>query len=185
MEDERILELFFARSELAIHALDEKYGKLCYRLSYNILNSRPDAEECVNDAYLNTWNAIPPKRPKPLSAFVCKIVHNLSVSRRRVNTAVKRNSAYDIAMDEMETCIAAPSRVEEGIEARELAGLIENFLDTLTPENRRIFLRRYWFFDSYAEIAGQLGLPEKTVSMRLTRTRRLLRDFLTEKGVLS
>ena len=98
MEDEKIIELFFARSETAIRELDSKYGKVCYSISYNILNNNLDAEECVNDAYLGTWNAIPPQRPNPLLAFVCKIVRNISIMRHRTNTAMKRNSSYDIAM---------------------------------------------------------------------------------------
>ena len=102
MEDEKIIELFFARSETAIKELDSKYGKVCYSISYNILNNNLDAEECVNDAYLGTWNAIPPQRPNPLLAFVCKIVRNISIMRHRTNTAMKRNSSYDIAMSEIE-----------------------------------------------------------------------------------
>ena len=111
MEDERIIELFFARSEQAIKELDSKYGKVCYSISYNILNNNLDAEECVNDAYLGTWNAIPPQKPNPLLAFVCKIVRNISIMRHRTNTAMKRNSSYDIAMSEIEHCIAASSTV--------------------------------------------------------------------------
>ena len=93
MEDEKIIELFFARSEQAIKELDGKYGKVCYSISYNILNNNLDAEECVNDAYLGTWNAIPPQKPNPLLAFVCKIVRNISIMRHRTNTAMKRNSS--------------------------------------------------------------------------------------------
>ena len=90
MNDNAIIELFFARSEQAIRELDDKYGKVCYSLSYNILNSRQDAEECVNDAYLGTWNAIPPARPNPLLAFLCRIVRNLSLMRYHADRAAKR-----------------------------------------------------------------------------------------------
>ena len=90
MDDSAIIELFFARSEQAIRELDDKYGKVCYSLSYNILNSRQDAEECVNDAYLGTWDTIPPARPNPLLAFLCRIVRNLSLMRYRADRAVKR-----------------------------------------------------------------------------------------------
>lgn len=172
MDDEKIIELFFARSEQAISKLDEKYGKVCFQLSHNILNNRLDAEECVNDAYLGTWNAIPPQRPNPLLSFVCVIVRRYSIMRHRANTAMKRNGAYDIAMAEIEYCLADPVTVEGTVEAKRLARIIEDFLDTLTEENRVIFLRRYWFTDSYADIAEHTGFTEKNISVRLTRTRK-------------
>ena len=184
MEDEKIIELFFARSETAIRELDSKYGKVCYSISYNILNNNLDAEECVNDAYLGTWNAIPPQRPNPLLAFVCKIVRNISIMRHRTNTAMKRNSSYDIAMSEIEHCIAVPETVEGTLEAKSLARIIERFLDTLTEENRVIFMRRYWFSDSYTDIATLTGLTEKNISVRLTRIRNSLRNYLVKEGVL-
>ena len=181
MEDEKIIELFFARSETAIRELDSKYGKVCYSISYNILNNNLDAEECVNDAYLGTWNAIPPQRPNPLLAFVCKIVRNISIMRHRTNTAMKRNSTYDVSMNEIEECIAAFDDVEKAIEAKTLAQMIESFLDTLTVENRVIFIRRYWFSDTYAQIAEHVGMTEKNVSVRLTRVRKQMRKYFTER----
>ncbi len=184
MDDEKIIELFFARSEQAISELDEKYGRLCHQIARNILNDRLDAEECVNDAYLGTWNAIPPQRPNPLLAFVCKLVRNYSISRYRANMAMKRNSSYDLAMDEIEPYLTSPVSVEEHINAKELARIMEEFLDTLSQENRVIFVRRYWFSDSYAEIAKQTGFTEKNVSVRLTRSRKQLREYLIRKEVL-
>jgi RNA polymerase sigma-70 factor (ECF subfamily) len=184
MHDENIIQLFFERSEQAIGELDKKYGWVCHSVAYNILNNRQDAEECVNDAYLGTWNAIPPERPNPLLAFVCKIVRNLSLKRYEQNTAVKRNSRYDVAMEELEGCLASSVTVEEEIEARELTEIIQSFLDSLTKENRVIFLRRYWFSDSYADIARQVGISEKNVSVRLTRLRKDLRKYLMEREVL-
>ena len=184
MHDENIIQLFFERSEQAIGELDKKYGRVCHSVAHNILNNRQDAEECVNDAYLGTWNAIPPERPNPLLAFVCKIVRNLSLKRYEQNTAVKRNSRYDVAMEELEGCLASSVTVEEEIEARELTEIIQSFLDSLTKENRVIFLRRYWFSDSYADIARQVGISEKNVSVRLTRLRKDLRKYLMEREVL-
>ena len=107
IEDEKIIQLFFERSEQAIKELDLKYGKVCHKVSYNILHNRQDAEECVNDAYLGTWNAIPPQRPNPLLTFLCKIVRNLSIMRHHSNTAIKRNSTYDVALEELEGCLAS------------------------------------------------------------------------------
>ena len=184
MDDEQIIELFFARSELAIRELDTKHGKACYKLSYNILNNAQDAEECVNDSYLSTWNAIPPQRPRSLLAFVCTIVRNLSITRRRENTAMKRNSTYDVALSEIENSIAASTSIEKEIEAKRLAQIIESFLDTLTGENRVIFMRRYWFSDTYGEIAKRVGLTEKNVSVRLARIRKEMRKYLAKQEVL-
>lgn len=108
MEDAQIIELFFARSEDAISELDKKYGKLCHKLADNILASAQDAEECVNDAYLSTWHAIPPQRPESLPAFVGTLVRRCSITRYRANTAMKRNSHYDMCMEELETFLASP-----------------------------------------------------------------------------
>ena len=184
MNDERIIELFFERSEQAIKELDEKYGRVCHTVSYNILNNRQDAEECVNDAYLGTWNAIPPAKPNPLLAFVCKIVRNISLKRYEQNTAVKRNSHYDAVMEELEDCLTSSTTIEEEIAERELTRIIESFLDSLSKENRVIFLRRYWFSDTYTDIAKQVGLTEKNISVRLTRIRKELREYLLEREVL-
>lgn len=184
MEDEKIIALFFQRSEQAIQALDEKYGPRCHQVSYNILNDRQDAEECVNDAYFGAWNAIPPAKPNPLLTYLLKIVRNLSCKRYWQKGAAKRNSNYTIALQEIEACLADRNTVENAIEARELARILETFLDTLSGENRVIFLRRYWFSDSYQDIAQRVGLPEKTVSVRLTRTRQRMRQYLMERGVL-
>lgn len=184
MEDYQIIDLFFDRSEQAISELDSKYGRTCHSLSYNILHNQLDAEECVNDAYLGAWNSIPPKRPNPLLAFVCKIVRNLSITRYRANTAMKRNSSFTLALEEIEDCLSSAVTVEDEIAHKELVAAIEAFLDTLSAENRVIFMRRYWFADSYREIAGQVGLTEKNVSMRLSRLRRQMKTYMAEKGVL-
>lgn len=184
MDDERIIELFFARSENAIRKLDDKYGHLFQSVSYNILNNRQDAEECVNDAYLGTWNAIPPAKPNPLYTFVCKIVRNISLKRYDHNTAAKRNSFYDVAMEELEDCLASSISIEDEVASNELTEIIEAFLDSLSKENRIIFMRRYWFADPYADIARIVGLTEKNVSVRLTRIRKVLREYLLERGVL-
>ena len=184
MDDEKIIELFFTRSEQAIRELDQKYGKICYNFSYNIVNSRQDAEECVNDAYLGAWNAIPPARPDPLLPYILKILRNISVKAYWKKMAAKRNSQYTVALQELEDCIADQRTVEDEVEAGELARIIESFLDTLSSENRVIFMRRYWFSDSYSDIAEFTGLSEKTVSVRLTRIRGKMKKYLKEREVL-
>lgn len=183
VEDEKIIELFFERSEQAIQELDNKYGKVCHKLSYNIVNNRQDAEECVNDAYLGAWNAIPPEKPNPLLTYICKIVRNISLKIYYRKEAAKRSSTYTVAMEEIEACIADPNTVETEVEARELARIIESFLDTLTVENRVIFMRRYWFSDSYREIAEFVGLTEKNISVRLSRIRQKMKEYLIEREV--
>lgn len=184
MEDEKIIELFFERDEHAIKELDTKYGSFFYKIAYNILNSTSDAEECVNDAYLGTWNAIPPNRPNPLIAFVSKIVRNHSLMRYRANKAKKRNTIYDAALSELEHCLASRNTTEDMIDEKVLSGIIESFLDTLSKENRVLFMRRYWFSESYGEIAKRMGMTEKVVSVRLTRIRKRMRAYLIKKEVL-
>lgn len=186
MDDSAIIELFFSRSEQAIRELDSKYGKVCHNLSYNILGSRQDAEECVNDAYLGTWNAIPPAQPNPLLAFLCRIVRNLSLMRYHANQAAKRGGGgYTVALEEVEDCLASPHMVERELEEQELVRLIEDFLGTLSLENRVIFMRRYWFSDSYEDIAVRMSLSGKNVSVRLTRIRKQIRRYFEERGVVS
>ena len=185
MDDEKIIELFFMRSEQAIKALDDTYGRACYALSYNILSNHQDAEECVNDTYLGVWNAIPPAKPHPLLAFVLRIVRNISLKRLQHNIAAKRDSRYDVAMEELADCLACETTVEQELAQQELRGIIEAFLDTLSTKNRVIFLRRYWFSDAYEDIARQVGLTEKNVSVRLVRIRKQLRTYLSEREVLS
>lgn len=184
MKDEKIIELFFERNEQAINELDIKYGSLFFKIAYNILNSTSDAEECVNDAYLGTWNAIPPNKPDPLISFVSKIVRNCSLMRYRANTAKKRNTIYDVALSELEHCLTSGNTTEDMIDEKVLAGIIESFLDTLSKENRVIFMRRYWFSESYGEIANRMGMTEKTVSVRLARIRKRMRSYLIKRGVL-
>ena len=184
IDDEKIIEMFFERSEQAIRELDIKYGKICHNLSYNIVNNRQDAEECVNDAYLGAWNAIPPVRPNPLLSYIVKIVRNISLKIYWRKEAAKRSGHYTIALEEIEGYIADQKTVEDEIEARELARIIGEFLDTLTLENRVIFMRRYWFADSYKDIAARVGLTEKSVSVRLTRIRHKMKQYLMEREVL-
>lgn len=183
IDDEKIIELFFARSEQGIQELDHKYGKICRSLSYRIVNSRQDAEECVNDAYLGAWNAIPPARPDPLLSYIMKIVRNISLKIYWKKGAAKRSGCYTVALEEIEACIADQNAVDDEISAKELARIIEGFLDTLTVENRVIFMRRYWFSDSCKDIARLVGLSEKSISVRLTRIRQKMKQYLIEREV--
>lgn len=184
MTDNEIIKLFFGRKEQAIMELDSKYGKACYSLSYSIVRSKQDAEECVSDSYLGVWNTIPPNRPNVLKAFVLKIVRNVSLSRYRENTAIKRNSTFDIPLHELKESLCTINTTEEMILKEELTELINNFLSKLSKQNRVIFMRRYWFCDSYAEISASTGLSEKNISVRLTRIKNQLRVYLNNRGVI-
>lgn len=183
IDDEKIIDLFFERDQQAIQELDIKYGKIYHTLSYNIVNSRDDAEECVNDAYLGAWNTIPPTRPNPLLSYVAKIVRNISLKLYWRNEAAKRNSIYTTTMQEIEGCIADHKTVEDEIEARELARIIEEFLDTLTEKERVIFMRRYAYADTYADIAKRVGVSEKNVSVRLALIRQKMKKYLIKREV--
>ena len=183
MDDEQIIELFFARVEQAINELDNKYRKIFHTLSYNIVNNMQDAEECINDAYLSLWNTIPPTHPNPLLTYSCKIVRNISLKKYYKSNALKRLSNYTTSMEEIEFCLADLKTTETEIELKELTKTIEAFLDTLSTENRIIFMRRYWFADSCKNIAQQVGLTEKNVTVRLTRIRQKLKQYLSEREV--
>lgn len=162
MEDAEIVDLFFQRSEQAIPETAAKYQGLIFQISRNILENPQDAEECVNDTYLGLWNAIPPHRPNPLLAFVCRVARNVSLNRYRHNHAQRRDESRNLPLVELEGCLAAPS-AEETWSAQALGQTLDCFLDTLDRKSRVMFLRRYWFSDSVSWIARQMGIT-KTMS---------------------
>lgn len=184
MDDSRIVELFFARSEQAIAELSNKYGSVCSRIALNILNDQLDSEECVNDAYLSVWNSIPPKHPDSLAGYVCSIVRNLALKRYHQNTAKKRNSIYDVALEEIAEYLPSKSYVEDEIQANELEECINSFLATLDRQDRIIFVRRYWYADSLDGLAGLFHTSRHYVSVRLSRIRKALRKHLIREGYL-
>ena len=183
MDDKKIIALFFQRAWTAIAALQKKYGALLQSVAANILADRRDAQECVNDTYMAVWNNIPPENPDPLCAYVCRITRNIALKRHRDAHAQKRNSQYDLSLDELAECLADRS-LEETMDARELGRAIDAFLRTLSAENRIIFLRRHWFGDSVKDIAFSFAMSESAVSVRLHRTRSQLQAYLTQEGYL-
>ena len=183
MEDAKIIDLFFLRSETAVTELEQKYGTACKSLAFHILNSKEDAEECVNDAYLALWNNIPPNRPNPLRAYLCQIVRNLSIKKYKANTAKKRNSFYDMSLEELAECIPARETVEDQWDARELGKHLDAFLSTLDQKNRILFVRRYWFSASLAELASEFHITEHNAAVRLSRIRAKLRNYLSKEGI--
>ena len=183
MEDSKIIELLYERSEQAIVELSKKYGDTCHKIAVNILKNDSDAEECVNDTYLGAWNTIPPQNPSSLLAYICRIVRNLSIKRYHKNTAKKRNSYYDVALDELENCLPSTTNLQDEVNANELAELLDDFLDGLNKNDRVMFVRRYWFSDSISDIAAMFKMSNRAVTVRLSRTREKLRQYLTQKGV--
>ncbi len=184
MEDSQIIALFDERSEQAIVELDRKYGAAVKKTAANILYSGQDVEECANDTYLAVWNTIPPNRPKPLISYVCKIARNLAVNRIHANTAAKRNAGYDLALDELAECLPSGFDLETELEARELADAINRFLAELPAEDRKLFVRRYWYSCSVTELAAITRTTPNRISVRLFRIREKLRSTLMKEGLL-
>lgn len=183
MTDEEILNLFFERSEQAIRELDLRHGASVRRIAFNILGNAQDAEECTDDTWLAVWNRIPPERPNPLKSYVCRIARNLATKLYHANTAQKRSSRYDLELDELAECIPDSETVESTLAARELAQAINRFLDTLSYEDRFLFMRRYWYADSLETLCQMSGLRYGTVSVRLHRIREKLRKELKKEGL--
>ena len=183
MEDEKIIQLFWERKESAIEELNQKYGTFCMKIANNILDNREDAEECVNDAYLGAWNNIPPEKPNPLRAYIRRIVRNQATKRYHANRAKKRNSAYDVALEELENCIPAANSVEEQWNAKEVAHSIDAFLECLDRENRVLFVRRYWYGESVSDLAVFFKISNHNVTVRLSRIREKLKKHLKKEGI--
>ena len=184
MRDEQIVELFLERSEQALTELMRKYDPAIRRIAANILGSARDIEECVNDTYLQVWRSIPPQQPRSLGAFACGVARNVSLNRYHANTAQKRNSSYDAALDELEETVPSLSRVETEYDAKELAAYLSRFLRSLPDDDRYLFLRRYWFGDPVRELAARLGKKPHAVSVRLFRIREKLEHDLKKEGML-
>ena len=180
MDDKTIVDLYWSRSEQAIHETDRKYGAMCRRLAGNLLVNDEDAEECINDTYHCLWNTIPPAQPNILSAYIAKITRNLAMKQLTYRNAEKR-TAVTVSFDELEACIPAAQTPERILEGKVLTDALERFLDTLDWESRQIFLRRYWFFDSVDQIAEKLGVSQSKVKTRLFRTRNKLKVFLEKE----
>ena len=183
LEDREIIGLFHERSEQAILELDRKYGAAVRRTAVNILNNRQDAEECANDTWLGAWRTIPPQNPDPLSTYVCRIARDLAIKKLHANTAAKRNGNYDLALDELEACIPSGTDLEADLERKELSAAINRFLGTLGYEDRYLFVRRYWYADSVADIAAQTHGSVNRTSVRLFRLREKLRKSLQKEGL--
>ena len=183
MEDSKIIELYFDRSETAIKETQIKYGKYCYFIAYNILYSKSDAEECVNDTYFNVWNSIPPEKPVYFKAFLGRVTRNLALNRYEYNNAQKRSPNFGEIEEELKEGVSDKKFAVD--EEHILKELINNFLKSLSKKQRIIFLQRYWYFSTIKEIALSVGMKESNVKVILFRVREQLKNYLKQEGVLN
>lgn len=185
MEDTQIVNLFFIRSEEALRETDRKYGHFCFKIAWNILENQEDAEESVSDTYLAAWKSIPPTRPSQLSAFLAKITRHISLDRWRRRSAEKRGGGEaDVALEELEECVAGSNTVESTVVAKELQAALNRFLETQPEMERVLFVSRYWYLRPVKEIADKTGLSVSNVKTQLCRTRKKLRFFLEKEELL-
>ena len=183
MDDKEIIDLFLSRNEHAIKETDNRYGAFSRNLSYQILNSHEDAEECVNDSYLKLWDTIPPTVPESLMAYLGRIVRNLSLNRLRWKPEQKRNCDVEVLLSEIADCVPAYEDVEHAIDQMILSELITKWLSGAKKINRQIFVRRYWYGSTYEELARHYRLSEKKLMDRLYHMRRRLKEYLEKEGI--
>ena len=183
MDDKEIIDLYLARQERAIAETDGKYGKYCYTIANNILDSQEDSQECVNDTWLAAWNNIPPRLPVVLATFLGKITRNISLNRWKSRRACKRGGGQvDLALEELEACLTGSESPEEALEKKELLRCLNRFLGGLPETERNVFVCRYWYLDSTQEIVDRFGFSKGKVTSMLHRTRGRLRTYLTKEG---
>lgn len=185
MEDSKIIELYWQKNTDAISETANKYGAYCFTIADNILHNTEDSEECVNDTWLHAWNAMPPQKPNVLRMFLAKITRNLSFNRYNANNAEKRGGGEIIfVLDELAECLANEADVETAYEGKELGECIRRFVRSLPEREGNIFVRRYFFTETVAEIAKRYGLTENNVMVILSRTRKKLKVELKKEGYL-
>lgn len=187
MQDTEIVELYWQRSERAIAETAAKYAGYCNAIAYNLLQSSEDAQECVNDAYLGAWNAMPSERPALLRAFVGKITRNLALTRFDYNHAKKRSAGMTVLLSELADCLpqsGAEACPEAAADKKEVLCALNAFLAGLSPVERRAFVRRYWYADPLHEVAARFGMSESKAKSMMLRTRKKLRAHLEQEGIL-
>ena len=182
MTDAQIIALYWSRDEEAIRETDVRYGRKLHTLADRIVQNFEDAQECVSDTYLKTWDTIPPKRPEHFFAYIAKICRNIALGVLDFKSAAKRKGEVVALTQELEACIPDPQH-ERKLEGEELGEMLNRFLESLPVDNRVIFLRRYWYLDTVAEIAARYGFSESKVKTQLHRTRTKLHTFLEKEGV--
>ena len=180
--DREILDLFLARAEEAIEALRRKYGRLCVRIAVNILHSAEDAEECADDTYMAVWDTVPPKEPDPLMPYVGRLARNFALDRYRYNHAARRDGGGDVLLSEIEEIVSDREGAEDAAMQKELAAAISRFLREQKAEDRRMFVRRYWYGDEVQALAREFAVRPGSAAVRLHRMRENLRAFLEKEG---
>ena len=185
MEDIRILNLYESRSQSAVSETERAYGKYCMAIAMNVLGSREDAEECVNDVYLRAWESIPPTRPAEMSAYLGRLTRNAALNLYKQKHAEKRGRGETAQLlSELEECLSAGNAVEEAMEAQTLTQAINRFLYTLDTERRTMFVRRYWYADSIADVARRFHAGQSKVKSALARMRGELKAYLEKEGIV-
>lgn len=185
MEDNQIVELYWQKNADAISETVSKYGAYCFAIAKNILRNTEDSEECVNDTWLHTWNAIPPQKPNVLRMFLAKITRNLAFNRFNARNAEKRGGGeIALVLDELGECLGGGADVEATYEAKELRQCIRCFVQALPEREGNVLVRRYFFAESVTDIAKRYGLRENNVMVILSRTRRKLKAHLLKEGYL-
>ena len=184
LNDNDIVALYLKRDETAITETQKKYGRYCFTIAHNILHNKEDAEESVNDTYLNVWNSIPPHHPERFSTFLGKIARHLALRKYRDKTAIKRGGGeVALTLDELQDCIPSDNSVETELQRKELTMLLNTFVQTLPTIERRLFICRYWYFDSIETLAKDFHLSQSNVKTTLYRTRQKLLKLLEKDGV--
>lgn len=184
VEDSQIIALYFQRAEAAIQRTQEKYGALCHSVACRVLPDVRDVEECVSDVYLRVWNAIPPERPRSLSAYLARITRNAALDRLDYNAAAQRSTALTRAFEELEPWLPAREGSLDGaLEAQHLRQVLNDFLRAQPKEARVFFLRRYWYGESLREIAEACHVTEAKVKKSLYWTRKKLHDAMEQEGI--
>lgn len=184
LNDASIIELFFSRDEKALVEINNKYGKLLIKIAKNLLNQKEDIDECVNSVLLEIWNQIPPDKPENLCAYTCKIARRKAINMLKHNTAEKRNCKLSVPLSELNECFSDNKSLDEMVTEKELTAAINKFLYSEDELNRNIFIRRYWYTDSISEIAAFYNLNEKTVTTKLFRIRKKLKQYLIKEGYI-
>lgn len=183
MEDSQIIDLYWARDQQAISASEEKYGRLCWTMAQNIVASPEDAEECVNDTWHRAWITMPPQRPGSLRAYFCRIVRNLSIDCWRRKKRRKRDEGLEILLGELEDCLPSAGDPASLTEQKEVAACVDRWLETLSREDRILFLRRYWYGDSVGELAQLNRRTPNDMAQKLRRLRLRLKAALEKEGI--
>ncbi|MBR2622327.1 MAG: RNA polymerase sigma factor [Clostridia bacterium] len=184
MDDQKIVDLYWERSESAIKETQKKYGRYCHSIAYAILHSNEDAEECVNDTYLRAWGAIPPAKPSRLATFLGKITRNLALDRYDSAHAQKRHTATELVLDELSECIPDADSTLDLTDKIALGDAINSFLEGLPVKTRQIFMRRYWYLSSIKDIARDVDMSESAVKVSLMRTRNIFKAHLEKEGIV-